>query len=297
MTTTDPTGARVLQDYVASQVEVLEQWRQRVIDDAPDAVHKSRVATRRLRSLLRTFRPLLGAERTEPLRAELAWWAGVLGAPRDAEVMLARLVAAVEELPDLERRGPVVARLTIELTEEHRRAHADLVAQIDGDRARALRAELARVAASLPVLTAAGQPARDVLPPLVGACCDRVDAAAAKAHTSHGDAALFWWHETRKKAKAARYAGESMADAFGVDAKALGKAYEAVTESLGELQDSVVACERLVELAQRADDARESTVTYWTLVERQRAAGHAAVRAGIDALAAVEEAAVRDWTR
>ena len=59
--------------------------------DQPDAVHKARVATRRLRSALRTFRPLLDRTVTDPLRREVRWLTGALGAPRDAEVLLQAL--------------------------------------------------------------------------------------------------------------------------------------------------------------------------------------------------------------
>jgi CHAD domain-containing protein len=41
--------------------------------DEPDAVHQMRVATRRLRSALATYRPLLDRERTDPVRQELKW--------------------------------------------------------------------------------------------------------------------------------------------------------------------------------------------------------------------------------
>ena len=52
--------------------------------DADDAVHKMRVAVRRLRSTLATYRRLLDRDVTEPLRDELKWLGGVLGAVRDA---------------------------------------------------------------------------------------------------------------------------------------------------------------------------------------------------------------------
>lgn len=295
--TPDPTGAEVLQAYFAGQVKVLDDWREPVIADAPDAVHKSRVATRRLRSLLRTFRPLLDADETEALRAELKWWADVLGAPRDAEVMKAKLVAAVEQLPAEKRRGPVVNRITTELDEEHRSSHARLVAEIDAPRAVALMERLHAAAADFPTAPAADAPAGECLTPLVAKVCRRVDADAHRAMTEKGNASLFWWHETRKKAKAARYAGEALVDAFGDDAKKLGKAYEAVTESLGELQDSAVAVEKLIELAQRADAAGESTVTYWHLIDAEREIGHGAKDAGQAALERVEASGVRDWTR
>ena len=55
--------------------------------DLEDAVHKMRVATRRLRSALATYRRLLDTDVTEPIRAELKWLGGVLGSVRDAEVI------------------------------------------------------------------------------------------------------------------------------------------------------------------------------------------------------------------
>ena len=64
--------------------------------DAPDAVHKMRVATRRLRSALTTFKPLFDADVVRPLGGELKWLAGELGAARDAEVMRDRVRTAVE---------------------------------------------------------------------------------------------------------------------------------------------------------------------------------------------------------
>ncbi|MGC4855771.1 CHAD domain-containing protein [Micromonospora sp. DT4] len=52
---------------------------------------KYEVACRRLRSDLRTFRPLVRRSWARPLRDELRWLAGVLGEARDAEVLRERL--------------------------------------------------------------------------------------------------------------------------------------------------------------------------------------------------------------
>src|SRR6202165_3890857 len=65
----------------------------------PEAVHQARVATRKLRSHLRTFAPLLDPEWTDPLRSELGWLALGLGAVRDREVLLDRLKARAASLP------------------------------------------------------------------------------------------------------------------------------------------------------------------------------------------------------
>ena len=55
-------------------------------------MHKMRVGTRRLRSALATFRPLLDRAVTDPIRDELKWIAGELGGARDAEVLRERLL-------------------------------------------------------------------------------------------------------------------------------------------------------------------------------------------------------------
>src|SRR5215467_3358119 len=71
----------------------------------PEAVHQARVATRKLRSNLRTFGPLLDPEWTEPLRSELGWLASSLGAVRDREVLLERLRESAASLPASDNRS------------------------------------------------------------------------------------------------------------------------------------------------------------------------------------------------
>ena len=61
------------------------------IGEDPEGVHQARVATRRLRSHLRTFRDLLDPEWAQSLRDELGWLGDELGAVRDADVLLERL--------------------------------------------------------------------------------------------------------------------------------------------------------------------------------------------------------------
>src|SRR5262249_22422025 len=81
-------------------------------------VHQSRVAVRRLRSDLRTFRDQLDPEWATPLRDELRWLAGELGGVRDADVMLGRLAAAIDRLPEADALevAPVLKRLSRERT-------------------------------------------------------------------------------------------------------------------------------------------------------------------------------------
>src|SRR5205823_7788910 len=71
----------------------------------PEAIHQARVATRKLRSHLRTFGPLLDPEWTDPLRTELGWMGLALGAVRDREVLLDRLRERAKELPAHDHRA------------------------------------------------------------------------------------------------------------------------------------------------------------------------------------------------
>src|ERR1700741_1557908 len=64
--------------YVARQRNALLRHDLLARRDAPDAVHRMRVAPRRLRAALRAYRPLLDRERIERLRAELKWLGGRL---------------------------------------------------------------------------------------------------------------------------------------------------------------------------------------------------------------------------
>lgn len=53
-----------------------------------EGCHQMRVALRRLRAVLRTFRELLNAEDYQELRTEVAWLAGSLGKARDLDVFI-----------------------------------------------------------------------------------------------------------------------------------------------------------------------------------------------------------------
>lgn len=265
-----PAGDVVLA-HLAAQVATILGREDDVRTDAPDAVHKARVATRRLRSALRTFRRLLDRDVTDPLRAELRWFATALGAPRDAEVMRERILAAAAELPPEQVVGPVHERLRTELDGRHADAHAALVEVLDGDRYLELTDRLVELLAEPPWRGRARRPAQEVLPGLVAAAVERVRHERDVALLAEGEERLHLLHETRKKAKAARYACEAVAPALGEDARRAAEAWERVTEAFGEVQDSVVAEQWLHDLVHLAAGAGEETYTYGVLVGREEA--------------------------
>src|SRR3712207_586789 len=68
--TTKSAAGDVVLAHVREQVEQMRSQDLPVRLDAPDAVHKMRVATRRLRSALTTFKPLFAGDVVRPLRSE-----------------------------------------------------------------------------------------------------------------------------------------------------------------------------------------------------------------------------------
>lgn len=283
----DAPAADVLVAAFGRHVGMLQAMEAPVTEDAPDAVHKARVATRRLRSLLRAYEPLLDTARTRPLRAELAWLGEALGAPRDAEVLREEFGDLLAELGPETVEGPVARRLLGHLSERHRVAHAALVEQMDTPRYVALTEALVALLVDPPVLPEAQAPARDVLPALVSVAVARVARLRAKAERRPD--VLERWHDVRKGAKAVRYALEALTGAFA-DAKPHVKAWTEVTESFGTLQDAVVARELLSEVERVASAAGESARSYEVLLDVEDDRRDAALLAGRAALMDAEAA-------
>ncbi|MGY1813807.1 CYTH and CHAD domain-containing protein [Blastococcus sp. SYSU D00820] len=235
-------GAVVLA-HIGEQVAQIRAQDLPVRLDAPDSIHKMRVATRRLRSALTTFKPLFDGEVVRPLRGELKWLAAELGSARDAEVMRDRVAAVVGgQTTDAATTGQAVEGLD----QVYREAHDRVLAELDGDRYHRLLHQLDALVTTPPLTPRAGERAGKVLPRLVGRSYTVVQRLVEQAHAQpEGAEREELLHDARKAAKAARYAAESVSRVFGDDATAFAEAMEAVQEALGEHQDSVLTRERL----------------------------------------------------
>jgi CHAD domain-containing protein len=202
----------------------------------PEAVHQARVATRKLRSHLRTFKPLLDPEWTEPLRSELGWVALSLGEVRDQEVLLERLRERAKSLPanDLRPALSVLHLLEVEID----RLRKKLIVDLDSTRYVDLLERLVAAAHAPATLPDAEQPAAAVLPLLATGPWKRLRSAVKKLPDPPADAEL---HEIRILAKRARYAAEAVAPVVGEGAAAFARAAAKLQTILGEHQDSVTA--------------------------------------------------------
>lgn len=249
----DTPAGTVVQDRLAEQVAELVRRDPLVRCDAPDAVHKMRVATRRLRSALATFRPFLDREVTEPVRDELKELGRVLGEARDAEVLRETieetLDAAPPDVPSDEARSHVVSGLTL----RYERAHARVVTALGSERYFALVDRLQSLATEPPLTGKADRPTDAVLRRRVRHDWERL---RTRVRTADGvedpvgrSEAM---HEVRKAAKRVRYAVEPVVPAYGRDAQRLVKRLESVQSTLGDQHDSLVARAELPQLARRA---------------------------------------------
>lgn len=251
--TAESSAGEVVLAHVREQVEQVRAQDLPVRLDAPDAVHKMRVATRRLRSALSTFKRLFDPAVIRPLRDELKWLAAELGAARDAEVMRDRVRTAVAgQSAELSVPAGAVAGQS-ELDGAYRAAHDRVLAELDSDRYHRILTTLHLLVEQPPLRKRAKAPAGTALPPLVARTYDGVRDLVKEAEVRPAGAEREeLWHDARKAAKQSRYAAESVAPVFGKDATAFATAIEAVQEALGEYQDSVLTRERLRDLAVHA---------------------------------------------
>jgi len=278
------TAGDVVRAAVARSVDRLTAAEPQVRSGHDDeAVHQARVATRRLRSDLRTFAPLVRAGWRRPVRRELRWLADALGAVRDDDVLLDRLRRGAERLAPDDRgtAASIIGRL------EHERdvRRAALLEVLDSDRHAALRSTLVSASSQLPLTGPAGKRADRALPRLVVEPWRELVDEVRHALDAGSDDAL---HLVRIRAKRCRYAAEAVAPVAGPRAARFADALSGLQSVLGDLHDAVVAeawLRSLVEVSERdalvagelvdmqrrdADASRSGWPAVWERVSRRK---------------------------
>lgn len=245
----------------AVQAAIGSSLHRLVVNDAgvrlgrdPEAVHQARVATRRLRSDLRTFRPIADRAVTDPLRDELRWLGDKLGAVRDADVLSDLWRGELEVLgtPDREAADALLGLLA------HQRdaAHRALQDAMRSPRYDNLLDQLVSTTRRPPVKRKAGKRrAAKVLPKLARRPWRQLQNAVRALPPNPADAQL---HEVRKRAKQARYASEAAAAVIGDPAYRFAKGLARLQDVLGAHQDAVVARTWLENARPTGDDRRLS---------------------------------------
>lgn len=295
------TAGEALLAYLDQQLAELRQHAPGVREKQPEAVHQMRVAARRLRSLLASGRPLFDDGAVEPLRDELRWLSGLLGAARDPGVVRERLATLLAREPEALRgisgpHGPAATRIDGELDALAAAGFDALLEALGNERYAQLLAGLELFVTDAALApTAAGAPGAR-FGKLVAKDRRRLQRAvtALSARADDGGARDAGLHEVRKAAKRLRYSAElaaSLPQRTGKThagkkrrrtAKRTAKSARTIQQLLGLHQDSVVARQRLAELARRAQDSGENAFTYGRLHAKEEALAAAAERDFLD---------------
>lgn len=265
------TAGDAVLDYVRHQIARIVELDPAVRLDRADSVHRMRVATRRLRSVFRSYRKVLDRAVTDPLGEELKWLAAELGVDRDREVLTERIDARLAELPDTLLVGPVRDRLDKWSQARRGGSRDQLIAVLDSSRYLDLLKSLNALLVEPPVRPAAARPAAKPVRAAVLRDFDRLAGRMTTALAASEDDRDVALHEARKAAKRVRYAAEAARPVLGRAARRFAKRMTSVQQLLGDHQDSVMAREALRELAAEAHAAGESDFTFGLAYGRERA--------------------------
>jgi CHAD domain-containing protein len=236
------------------------------VGDDPESVHQARVATRRLRSDLRTFEDFVDRAWADDLRADLQWLGTELGLVRDLEVQRDRLRARAARLPTAD--ADAARRVVRRLDADRAAAKADLIAMLNEPRYAALLVKLASAAACPEFTGAAADRASEVLTKVVRKRWKQMRRAVRRLGEHPPDEAL---HAIRVRAKKGRYAAEACEPALGKPARRFARAMANVQEILGEHHDAVVAIDWLAKTAHECSPAEAYAVGMLAQIEREAA--------------------------
>ncbi len=252
----------------------------------PEDLHRFRVATRRLRAVLRVARPLLDREWADGLRTELGWLGSSLGPVRDLDVLTEHLTAELARLDDDDRAAgePLLERLAA----ERAAARETLLDALATPRYFALLDAL-EVAAAEPKFSGAEVSVTELAAQEFG----RLEKAAKALRPDISDDDL---HGIRVRGKRARYSTELAAPlARSGSAKVITRA-KRFQDVIGDHQDAVVAEEKLRALTVQLKDPPSAFVA-GLLVERQRERRREARAAVPDAWQRLAKAGRKAWPR
>jgi CHAD domain-containing protein len=235
----EPTAGDVVRRAIAGSVaRLLANDLAIRLQLGPEGVHQARVATRRLRSDLRTLAELVDPDWAEELASELKWLADALGAVRDADVLGERLERRLGQLEpdDAEQARAVVAHLEASRTVDA----AALDEVMASDRYVVLLERLVGAARAPHLTEQAERPAREVLDAIAARAWRPLAKAARRAIRDGVDAPIEEIHAVRIKAKRFRYAAD-VAAAVEPAAGRHARRIATLQDELGELNDAATA--------------------------------------------------------
>lgn len=228
-----------------------------------ERIHQSRVAMRRIRSNLRTFRLLLDPAWGTALRAELSWYGNCLGQARDLNIIHELLT---ERAPEVIGRSEVY-ELDSVLEQRTAAALADISEERGGARRFQLTEQMMVLWDGPAFKPKASKPAAEVLPHMLHRAWHDVRGAARTARKDPSDSNL---HLLRIRTKDLRYGCNTVSLIEGGRARKTAAAAERLQVKLGELHDVCFSIEWLLGVAVERPDLANPIKS---LVEVEREAG------------------------
>ena len=231
------SAADLIRDCCAESLTALRTYHGRALRLQAEPIHQMRVGTRRLRAILRIFGSLMDEQWASELEAEVRWLAHLLGNVRDLDVLRQRLREAARP-----QDHPALLYLQRILAKRHRDAQAAMREGLRSERYDALAKRLHLGSLAPEVAIEAGQPALEALLPPLKSAWKKLARAAGKLKP--GDDSLKF-HRVRRLTKRTRYASETLMADLGSkerhDAQRFIKSMKTLQDTLGEMQDAVVA--------------------------------------------------------
>jgi CHAD domain-containing protein len=235
----------VIRVTITSSVRALILADVDVRRDAPDSAHRMRVAARQLRAFLHTFDDFFAPEWRHRINDELSWMASELGAIRDTEVLLERLLEHADTLGE-EESGRLSEFLSARVGQRLVSARSSALAALRSDRHQYLIEDLTDAACNPSAMPLAYSDYSETMPKRAAASWDEFRNAVRDLDI---DSPAVQWHDARILAKRARYAMDALAPLEGKSVKGLAHALAIATGLLGIHQDAHVAQETLRSLA------------------------------------------------
>jgi len=232
---------KALEAYTVAQLNELANALPLLASTDHEAVHRCRLAIRRLRSVLACYSGLV-PRLPKPLRKDVRWLATSLGEARDAHVLAQRMRLSIDAQESWESAEALYSSVGM-LDTTAGRAAARLGRKKRSRRVvHAVRTSLAAGQAQKVRKAALAYPMQEQW----NRMREKLTGDAASIDPAVRNTGL---HEARKDIKRLRYAAEAVTDVFGPDATAIIQPAITLQRLLGEQHDAVVAGEWLASLS------------------------------------------------
>ncbi|MBN1613632.1 MAG: CHAD domain-containing protein [Deltaproteobacteria bacterium] len=230
---------RAVQKILSFQLRRFEENVPGVLQDIDtEFVHQARVATRRMRSLIRLFSSAIPEKTASYLADELFWLGSLFGGVRDLDVFLLNVPSFAGAIRIAPRRS--IAALREQIEDEREVRLEELKAGLASARCRLflsrLRAFAERALPKNPSAPLALALVQNVAPHVI---TQRFDAVIAQGRKVLDKPKLKNFHKLRIQFKRLRYASEFVSPAYGDALEAFIAQMVKIQDCLGELQDTV----------------------------------------------------------